>query len=149
MREAPEVTAAHASLSDVNTGLASFEFMPAALKGTGLPLFEHMISKRCIDPQGGVKDDAPSAHFDVTITSPQRDMLKATSLELNKQEIMKYAGGHGATIKMAARKLDQLGYIKAHSGVANDSARLKKLRNQLQLANSLASIERSEAAIAK
>jgi hypothetical protein len=45
VREAPEVTAAHASLSDVNTVLASFEFMPAALKGTGMPLFEHMISK--------------------------------------------------------------------------------------------------------
>jgi hypothetical protein len=148
VREAPEVTAAHAALSDVNKGLASFEFMPTALKGTGIPLFDHMVSKRCIDPKGGLKD-APSAHYDVSITIPQRDMLKATSLELTKREIMKYAGGHGATIKMAARKLDQLGYIKAHSGVANDSARLKKLRNQLQLANSLASIERSEAAIAK
>jgi hypothetical protein len=78
VREAPEVTAAYASLSGVNAGLTSFEFIPAALKGT---LFEHMISKRWIDPKGGVKD-APSAHFDVSISSPQCDMLKPTSLEL-------------------------------------------------------------------
>jgi hypothetical protein len=50
---------------------------------------------------------------------------------------------------MAARKLDQLGYVKAHSGVANDSAQLEKLTNQLQLANSLAAIERSDTATAK
>ena len=52
---------------------------------------------------------------------------------------------------MAAQKLNQLGYyIKAHSGVANDSAQLEKLTNQLQLlANSLAAIEWSDAAIAK
>jgi hypothetical protein len=95
--------------------------MYVALKGTGLPLFEHMILKECIDPKGGVKD-APSAHFDVSISSHQRVILKPTYLELNKPEIMKYAGGHGRMIKMAARKLDQLGYVKAHSGVANDSA---------------------------
>jgi hypothetical protein len=29
VREAPEVTAAYASLSDVSTGLTSFEFIPA------------------------------------------------------------------------------------------------------------------------
>ena len=50
---------------------------------------------------------------------------------------------------MADRKLDQLDYVKAHSCVANDSAPLEKLTNQLQLANSLAAIERSDAAIAK
>jgi hypothetical protein len=71
-------------------------------------------------------------------------MLKPTSSELNKREIMKYVGGHGATIKMAAWELDQLGYVKAHSGVANNSAQLEKLRSQLQLANSLAAIEWSD-----
>jgi hypothetical protein len=93
VREALEVTAAHVCLSNVNTGLASFEFMPAALKGTGMPLFEHMISKWCIDPKGGVKD-APSANLDVCITSSQRDMLKPTSLELTKRETMKDVGGY-------------------------------------------------------
>jgi hypothetical protein len=93
--------------------------------------------------------DAPSPHFDVSISSPQRDMLKPTSLELSKRDIMEYAGGHGVAIKMAARKLDQLGYVKAHSGVANGSARLEKLTNQLQLANSLAAAKRSDTATAK
>jgi hypothetical protein len=93
--------------------------------------------------------DAPSASLDVSITSFQRDMLEPTSLKLTKREIMKYTGGHGATIKMAAQKLDQLGYVKAHSCVANNSARLEKLTNQLQLENSLVAIERYDATIAK
>jgi hypothetical protein len=76
-------------------------------------------------------------------------MLKPTSLELTKRDIMRYAGGHSATIKMAAQKLDQLGYAKAHSCVANNSAWSGKLTNQLHLANSLAAIERSDALIAK
>ena len=42
--EAPAVSAAHATIFDVNTGLASFELMPAALKVTGVPLFAHIIS---------------------------------------------------------------------------------------------------------
>jgi hypothetical protein len=63
------VTAAYMSQSDVNSSLATFEFMPAALKGTCLPLFEHMISKRCIDPKGEMKDAPRSAHFDVSISS--------------------------------------------------------------------------------
>ena len=50
---------------------------------------------------------------------------------------------------MAARKLDQLGYVKAHSCVANDSARSEKLTNQLHLVNSLAAIEWYDAAISK
>ncbi len=115
-----------------------------------MPLFEHMLSKKCIDPKGGVKD-APSANLDVSITSSQGYMLKPTSLELIKQDIMKYVGGNGATIKMAAWKLDQLQYVKAHSCVANATklAQLEKLTNQLQLANSLAVIERSDTATAK
>ena len=67
-------------------------------------------------------------------------MLTPISLQLNKREIMRYAGGMGESMKMAARKLYQFGYIKSYSGLANDQARLAKLSNQLMLAKSVASI---------
>jgi hypothetical protein len=66
--------------------------------------------------------DAPRANLDESITSPQHGMPKPTSLDFTKQAIMKNAGGHGTMIKMAAWKLDQLKYVKAHSCVANNLA---------------------------
>jgi hypothetical protein len=56
-------------------------------------------------------------------------------------------GGHSTMIRMAAWY--QLGYVKAHSGVVNNLPRFKKLVNQLQLADSLAPIERLDTAAAK
>jgi hypothetical protein len=41
----PEVAAAYASLSDVTTDLASSKYIPAVLRGTGIPLFKHMVSR--------------------------------------------------------------------------------------------------------
>jgi hypothetical protein len=60
---------------------------------------------------------------------------------------MKDAGGEGASIRLAQRKLDNLGYIKAHSGLANDPKRLSRLQNQLDLAASLADISRIQEVI--
>ncbi len=80
--EVVEVTAAYASLSDVTTGLRSFEYIPAALRGTGLPLFEHMVRRRCIDPKGGVQIAPSILVGDLHATSHQLELLKPTSLEL-------------------------------------------------------------------
>jgi hypothetical protein len=53
---------------------------------------------------------------------------------------MSFSGGHGATMKLAKRKLDSLGYTTSVSGVQNDPDRPRRLTNKLELAQSLASI---------
>jgi hypothetical protein len=64
---------------------------------------------------------------------------------LTKQRIMSFAGGHGATMKLAKSKLKSMGYIKSFSGVQNDVDRLRRLTNKLELAQSLASISDAQA----
>ena len=74
----------------------------------------------------------------------QLGILNPTYIQLNKRRIMCYAGGIGASMKMAARKLDHFGYIKSYSGIANDQAWLVKLANQLMLSKSVVSIVEEE-----
>ena len=100
-----------------------------------------MVQKRLIDPKS---QDKPSSHLAIDLGKSQLGMLTPTSLQLNKREIMRYAGGMGALMKMAARKLEQFGYIILYSGLPNDQARLANLEKQLMLAKSVASIAEEE-----
>jgi hypothetical protein len=47
---------------------------------------------------------------------------------------------------LAKRKLDSVGFIKAHSGIANRLERVQRMKSELQLADSLAQISRSNKA---
>jgi hypothetical protein len=58
---------------------------------------------------------------------------------------MSFVGGHGATTKLAKRKLASLGYINSFLGVQNNPYQLRHLTNKLELAHSLASIADFEA----
>ena len=70
----------------------------------------------------------------------QHILFNPSQMDLSVRELMRDAGGDGATIRMAQRKLDNLGYIKAHSGLANDDRRMKRLQNAAELAASMAEI---------
>ena len=43
--------------------------------------------------------------------------------------LMQADGGNGSTMKLATRRLDNVGYIKAHSGLANEPLCLKIMNN--------------------
>jgi hypothetical protein len=60
---------------------------------------------------------------------------------------MKDASGYGAVTKLAARKLDQLGSIKAYSGMANTESKLKQMQNQVDLSASIAQIHLQDQAV--
>lgn len=62
------------------------------------------------------------------------------------RELMKDAGGQGATLKIAKRKINSLATIQSYSGMANDETRLQVLKNKYELAESLAEIERMDKA---
>ena len=114
-----ELLTAKAASTDSTNGLNSFILKPPGL--TGINMFSHMAQKQLIDPKSQYK---PSSHLAIDIGKSQLGMLTPTSLQSNKREITRYAGGMGASMKMAAQKLDQFGYIKSYSGLANDQARL-------------------------
>jgi hypothetical protein len=55
-------------------------------------------------------------------------------------ELMKDAGGDGATTKIAKCELNMFGAIQSHSGLAKNEKQLNKLKNKHILAASLAQI---------
>ena len=128
-----------AAATDATNSLYSFILKPPGL--TGINVFFNMVQKQLIDPKS---QDNPISNLAIDLDKYQLGMMTSTSLQLNKREIMQYASGMGASMKMAAQKLDQFGYIKSYSGLANDQARLAKLANQLMLVKLVASIVEEE-----
>jgi hypothetical protein len=106
---------------------------------TGLELFSHLRYKCAISPTAKV---SPSCHLDVEVSNSQHKILQLThKLRLTKREIMRDVAGKGGNMRLAARKLDSLGCIKAYSGLVNDEEKLTKWRNQVLLAKSIADIQ--------
>ena len=62
-------------------------------------------------------------------------------------EIRRTAGGDGATLKVAQRRINEFRSIQSHSKVANDLPQLKKMRAALDLASSISQIQQAEAAV--
>ena len=62
---------------------------------------------------------------------------------------MRDDGGNGANIKLSARKLDTMGFFKAHSGMINSEDAVAIKTNQVILAKSVAAIQKAEADTAR
>ena len=74
---------------------------------------------------------SPSHYLNVEVSHSNRQVLAATSELLaghaaTKLSMVQDAGGDGAQMKLAKRKLTQLGMVKSHSGVVNSAELLKK-----------------------
>jgi hypothetical protein len=135
----PEIEAVQASTKGINDGLNCFLVKPPGLKGK--ELFAHMVAVRLIN----TKATSPSEYLDVVVSTSNRTVLKdAAEASMSKRNIMKDAGGANATMKLAARKLDQMGYIKLHSGIVNTPKMLAKMTNQMQMSKLLAEIRTIE-----
>lgn len=140
---APEVVAAEAALKPATHDLVNFELKPKGLKGQAL--FEHM-SQFVRRQQKRGETLEPSAFLDVEITDDQRAILAPSERDLTCGALMADAGGQGAQKKLAKRKLDNLGDIKAHSGVQNDPERIRKLKATAELSASISEIVRLDKA---
>ena len=86
---------------------------------------------------------SPSAHLDVEVTRRQQAViLNPTPQDYTMQEIAATCHGEAAKQNMPKRKLDALGFLRGESGIQNGPLRLKRLKNQLALASSLAEISK-------
>ena len=147
LEQPAEVQAAKVKLADVTAGLISFQVHPKAADGTpllsGIALFDHMIKmgRRSV-PQG--TDLMPRASLNVEYTQVQQRLINPRPTDYTMHEIAKHAHGEGAKQAMAKRKLDNLGYIRGDCGLANDPERVKRLKNQLGLTESLAAISKEK-----
>ena len=88
---APEVAAALAAQPAVTHDLATFQLHPPGLKG--LALFEHMCEfRKRHSPQ-----DEPRPSLDVVMMADQKVIIAPTMADLVVGQILKDAGGDGAT----------------------------------------------------
>ena len=138
------VTAAQTAMADVADGLTSFQLHPTCGGKqllTGVAKFEHMVklARRSVSSDVAL---VPSAYLDITFTGTQRMLLNPTAQDFTMHEIMMHAHGSGAQQALAKRKLDALGNVRGQCGFANDPARLKRLKSQLDLVASIADISK-------
>ena len=84
----------------------------------------------------------PSLYLDVEMKPVQQRLLNPKPVDFMMHEIAKTTTGEGAKHAMAKRKLDALGNVRAHCGMANDPKRIKRLEEQLDLASSLVEISK-------
>jgi hypothetical protein len=142
-----EVAAVSAGLKDVNEGLRSFQLHPKKRDGTqllsGYAKFEHLCKvTRRSTPEGTTL--APSRYLDVEFSATQQRLLDPSSTDFMMHAIASTVTGEGAKQSLAKRKLDALGNVRGTCCFANDPQRLKRLRGQLELAESLAEINKQK-----
>jgi len=101
-----------------------------------MALFEHMCEFRRLHSS----QDEPPKFLGVAMTAEQKVIIAPTMADLMVGQILKDAGGDGATKKLAQRKLNNAGAITNHCGLQNHPSRIKKLLAALELTASLAEI---------
>jgi len=63
------------------------------------------------------------------VSDLQQCLIQPAEEELTQGRMMRKSVGMGAKLKLAERKLDNLGYIKSHYGLHNNEACLKRLKS--------------------
>jgi hypothetical protein len=136
-----EVDQEHAAVVDASDGLKLFQ-----LKTPGIHCqerMEHMFAQRQIIFKTSEEQlYTPNAHLGLTIKPCNIDIIKHMQApDLSKRAIIHDCAGNGATLNLAARKLNQEGFAHRHCGLVNTEDKLRKLRNTLQMSQSVAKIE--------
>ena len=129
-------------------GLTSFMLHPKDRHGTlmikdKLEHFEHVVkyARRMTDESTVL---LPSDYLAVDVRSDQKSILNPSVRDYTEGAMMRAAGGIGAQMNAPKRKIDALCGIRGHSGLLNDPERMKKLREQSDLAQSIVDIQRSQ-----
>ena len=135
------VKEAYGAHKDINDGLIDFQLKPVNLTGEDLflhmvqfrqrmiPRYQHRISAYlAISPRGKI----------------QKSLQSPEMLDIVKGDVMKDIGSSGPGAKISRRKLDALSYVKSQSGLVNNPERLKRLKDQLELAGSIEDILASQ-----
>lgn len=141
---AGDVAAAQQQQAPLTAGLVSYMLHPASPGGskllTGMAHFDHMVKMaRRTTPRGTLL--RPDASLAVEVTPEQSTMiLNPTDTDYTIGAIMRAAGGAGGSKALPKRKLGAMCAIRGRSGFLNDEGRMKKMKSQLDLADSIASI---------
>ena len=114
----PYDTKTTANPCGLNNNILTFQLVPKNLDGTlvlsGEDLLKHMLmyTNQHVEGDEGVR--GPTPVLDVHISKRQMECILPTDDDLRKVRILADAGGQGAILNIAKRKLDSLRYIRGH-----------------------------------
>jgi len=141
----------------LTAGLASYQRVPKSPGGTlmikdNLKLFDHMVgfARRQTVPGEQLVPSAAVGDVEMrpdTKEEPggqRRSVLNPSEQDYTLGAIMKAAGGGGGLVAGPKRKLDAIAAVRGHSGLLNDEKCLRRLRAQLDLAQSVSEIKSQE-----
>ena len=109
-----EVEEAREQAKKITHGLDTFMLKPVGMKGRAL--LEHMIHFRKRNNKRAC-DANPSMYLAIDVNETQKSILNPTTADLARGSIIACAGAAGSRLKLAQRKLDNLGYINSHCGI--------------------------------
>ena len=133
-KDEDEVVEIKKKLVPANHSLNTYLLKPKGMKG--MELFNHMLRYRGTHA-GDIK---PNEALGIDLDKRQAAIIMPSKSSLRQHEIMQDAIGQNAQLKVAKRKLDNLGFIQSHSGIQNNPERIERLKNQLEITASLAEI---------
>ena len=100
-----EIEAAKLKTKKITHGLNSFLLKPEELNGEAL--LDHMIKFR--KTHGTENSTSPSMYLAIDVNATHASFLNPRITDLNQRSIIECAGGDGARMKLAKRRLDNLG----------------------------------------
>ena len=129
----------------VDNNLLTFQLVPKNPDGTlvlsGEDLLKHMLTYANQHVEGDEEVRDPKPALDIHISKRQMECIRPTDDDLRKFRILADAGGQGAILKIAKRKLDRLGYIRGHRSFLTDPDRMTRVENMLRLVTSIYEIK--------
>ena len=146
---------ARKNVTKQNDGLDIFQLVPKTAEGnsklSGIDLFNHMITYRNvnaaeIDDDGKGVPCKPSANLDLAIAHDSISCIHPTDSHFRRSAILKDAVGDRAIRKCAQRKLNNIGNVIGQCAVVNSQENMARMKERLEMAASMAEIERVEAA---
>ena len=137
-----QTTADTCGLTD---NIPTFQLVPKNPDGTlvlsGDDLLKHMLTYANQHVEGDEGVGGPTPALDIHISQRQMNFIRPTGDDVRKGQILANAGGQGAILKIAKRKLDSLGYIWGYCGLLTDPGRITRVDNMLQLVDSISEIK--------
>jgi hypothetical protein len=112
----------------------------------GQSFLDHMFAQRQISFK--MRDDwlyDANIYIDLAIKPCKIAVMKhITAPDLSKRASMQDCAGNGATLNLAARKLNTAGYAQRNCGLVNTKDKVRKLKHALQLSQSMAMVSNQQ-----
>ena len=121
----------------VTYSIINLELKPSGMKG--LKIFDNIIKKR-LRSSGDWVPTSDYLDCSINYSLGQYMIYNPSHMNVSYHVLIQAAGGTEATMKLSTRRLNNIGHIKKHSGLANETLCLERMNNCNTLEESMIEI---------